>query len=89
MDGQTIEQDPRTAEYMRQREIFERSMAELKLAQRKKEAMGYAVMAAAYSFEGASKNKGMAGKAVTVSKLLLIAAVGIIPNVAMIMLLSA
>lgn len=88
MDGQTVENDPRTAEYLRQREVFERSMAELKLAARKKEAMGYAVMASVYSFEGASRNKGVMGKAVTASKYMLVAALGIIPNIAMIMLLA-
>lgn len=87
MDGQTIDSDPRTAEYLRQREIFERCMAELERDKRKREAMGYAVMAAAYSFEPASRGEGWIGRASTFSKYALIAAVGIIPNLLVISLL--
>lgn len=84
MDGQQIESDPRGAEYLRQKEVFARSMAELQVAARKREAAGYAVMAAVYSFEDAARHEGLLGKVVTLSKYALIAAVAILPNVAMI-----
>ncbi|QFT91875.1 hypothetical protein FIU86_03410 [Roseovarius sp. THAF9] len=88
MDGQTIEQDARTAEYLRQKEIFERSMADLRRDWRKREAGGHAVMAVAYSLEGASRKETWLGKAVTVSKYALITFAAVLPNLAMILMLA-
>lgn len=87
MDGTTIESDPRTAEYLRQKDVFARAMAELKHEARRREAAGYAVMAAAYTFEPAARDTGLPARAVKFSKLALIAAVGIIPNLLVISLL--
>ncbi|WP_135501063.1 hypothetical protein [Roseovarius aestuariivivens] len=80
MDGQTIEQDPRTAEALRQKEVFKRAMAQLERDKRRREAAGYAVLAAAYSFEPAARDEGRPAKMVHVAKLVLIAAAGLIPN---------
>ncbi|KRS10417.1 hypothetical protein XM53_21295 [Roseovarius atlanticus] len=88
MDGQTIEQDARSAEYLRQREIFERSMAELRTERRRREASGYAVMAAAYSLEGAARKDTWLGKIVTFAKYALITFVAVVPNLAMILMLA-
>ncbi len=88
MDGQSIESDPRSAERLRQKQVFERSMAELAQARRKREAAGYGVMAGVYAFEGAARNEGLLGRAVTVAKYVLITAVAVLPNIAMIALLS-
>lgn len=87
MDGTSIETDPRTAEHLRQKEVFARAMAELERDARRKEAGGYAVMAGAYAFEPAARDKGLPARAVKFSKLALIAAVGIIPNLLVISLL--
>lgn len=88
MDGQTIEHDARNAEYLRQKEIFERGMADLRLERRRREAGGHAVMAVAYSLEGASRKETRLGKAVTVSKYALITFVAVLPNLAMILMLA-
>ncbi len=88
MDGQTIEHDARSAEYLRQKKIFERSMADLRLERRKREAVGHAVMAVAYSLEGASRKETWLGKAVKVSKYALITFVAVVPNLAMILMLA-
>lgn len=88
MDGQTIERDARNAEYLRQKEIFERSMADLALAQRKRQANGHAVMAVAYSLEGAARRETRLGKVVTFAKYALITFVAVVPNLAMIMMLA-
>ena len=88
MDGQTIEHDARTAEYLRQKEIFERSMADLRLERRKREMRGLAVMAIAYGLEGATQENSRLSKVVTVSKYALITFVSVLPNLAMIMMLK-
>jgi len=87
MDGQTIESDPRTAEYLRQKEIYAYCLDALNREALRKEAGGYAVMAAMYAFAPASRGEGRLGKAVTFSKFFLIAAVGIIPNLLVISVL--
>jgi len=88
MDGQTIQSDARHAEYLRQMEIFERSMADLALAQRKRQATGRAVMAVAYSLEGAARRETRLGKVVTFAKYALITFVAVVPNLAMILMLA-
>ncbi|WP_420556751.1 hypothetical protein [Roseovarius sp.] len=88
MDGQTIEQDARSAEYLRQREVFERSMAELRTERRRREVSGYAVMAAAYSLEGAARKETRLGKVVTASTYALVTFVAVLPNLAMILMLA-
>ncbi|QFT82212.1 hypothetical protein FIU89_16415 [Roseovarius sp. THAF27] len=88
MDGQTIEQDARSAEYLRQREIFERSMAELQTERRRREASGYAVMAMAYSLEGATRKETRLGKVVTFATYALVTFVAVLPNLAMILMLA-
>ncbi|MCR9148134.1 MAG: hypothetical protein NXH74_13190 [Rhodobacteraceae bacterium] len=80
MDGQTIEQDPRTAEALRQQDVFKQAMAQLERDKLRREAAGYAIMAGAYALEPAAKGEGRPGKIMHTTKLLLIAAAGIIPN---------
>jgi hypothetical protein len=80
MDGNTIELDPRTAEAMRQEKVYQQAMASLELQKRKKEAMGYAVMASAYGFKNASQKGTKLGRLVNLSKLLLVALGGGIIN---------
>lgn len=80
MDGQTVEHDERTAEALRQKEVFRQAMAQLERDKRRREAAGYAVMAGAYALEPAAKGEGRPGKVMHVAKLVLIAAVAIIPN---------
>lgn len=80
MDGQTVDQDSRTAEALRQQEVFKQAMAQLEQGKRRREAAGYAIMAGAYALEQAAKGEGRPGKVVHAAKLLLIAAAGIIPN---------
>ena len=80
MDGQSIDTDRRTAEALRQQDVYEKAMASIALEQRKKEAMGYAVMAAASSFEPATRGEGWLGKAVFWSKIGCITFVCVVPN---------
>lgn len=80
MDGQSVEQDPRTAEAIRQDEVYRQAMARLKFEERRREASGYAIMAGAYALEPAAKGEGWPGKVMHGAKLMLIAAAGIIPN---------
>ncbi len=80
MDGQTIEQDPRTAEALRQQDVFKQAMAQIERDNRRREAAGYAIMAGAYALEPAAKGEGLPGKLVHGAQLFLIAAAGIIPN---------
>ncbi|WP_146193221.1 hypothetical protein [Salibaculum griseiflavum] len=79
MDGQPI-CDRRQAEALRQQQVFERAMTELEMEKRRKLAGGYAVMAAAYTFEPAITKNGWLAKSVKLSKLLLVTIVGVIPN---------
>ncbi|MGK7654076.1 hypothetical protein ACSQ76_17150 [Roseovarius sp. B08] len=70
------------------REIFERSMAELRTERRRREASGYAVMAMAYRLEGATRKETRLGKGVTASHYALVTFVAVVPNVAMILMLA-
>ena len=88
MDGQMTERDARNAEYMRQKEIFERSMAELGLKRRKREAHGNAVMKVVYSIESGTRTETRLGKVVTLAKYALITFVAVVPNLAMIRMLA-
>jgi hypothetical protein len=88
MDGQAIEHDERNAEYLRQKEIFERSMAELRLERRKREAGGHAAMSVAYSLESATRTDTRLGKVVIFAKYALITFVAVVPNLAMILMLA-
>ncbi|EDM69544.1 hypothetical protein RAZWK3B_06017 [Roseobacter sp. AzwK-3b] len=80
MDGQTVDTDRRTAEALRQQDVYEKAMASLKLERRKSEAMGYAVMASLDSFTPASRGEGWLGRAVFWSKIGCITFVCVAPN---------
>jgi len=79
LDGQAI-YDRKQAEALRQEQVFERALAELEIEKRRKLAGGYAVMAAAYTFEPAVTKNGWLAKSVRLSKLLLVTIVGVVPN---------
>ena len=80
MDGQTITEDPRTEEALRQQRVYERAMASLAQEKRRKEAAGYAVMAAVSSFEPAATGKGKLGRAANIAKIGCMLGAGLIPN---------
>lgn len=80
MDGQTLKQSRKSAEALRQQQVFEKAMAELELEKRRKLAGGYAVMAGAYAFEPAVNEDGWLAKSVKFSKMFLVLALGVIPN---------
>lgn len=80
MDGHTLEQDRQGAEALRQKEIFEKAMAELEWEKRRKLAGGYAVMAGAYALEPAVTKDGWLAKSVRLSKLFLVTVLGVVPN---------
>ena len=80
MDGNTIDLDPKTAEALRQKKVYQEAMASLELKNRKKEAMGYAVMAATYGFKDASRDGTRLGRLVNWSKFFLVVCIGAIVN---------
>jgi hypothetical protein len=62
MDGNTLSQDPQSAEAMRQREVTEAAMKSLEWEARRRDAAGYAVMAAVMSLEDAADKSTGLGK---------------------------
>jgi hypothetical protein len=80
MDGQTLEQDRQSAEALRQKEVFEKAMAELEREKRRQLAGGYAVMAGAYALEPSVTKDGWLAKSVRLSKLFLVTVLGVVPN---------
>ena len=80
MDGQSFSTDRHSDEALRQQQVYERAMASIALERRKKEAAGYAIMAAASSFEPATRGEGWLGKAVFWSKIGCITFACVVPN---------
>ncbi|MGG7643727.1 hypothetical protein ACQ5SP_02815 [Rhodovulum sp. YNF3179] len=80
MDGQSAKHQRQLAEAQRQKEVYERAKAGLELERRKKEAAGYAVMAAAFALGPASKGKGLLGRMVYWSQIGCILFAGFAPN---------
>ncbi len=80
MDAQMQELDRQSAEALRQKEVFEKAMAELEWEKRRQLAGGYAVMAAAYALEPAVSKDGWMAKSVRLSKLFLVTVLGVVPN---------
>ncbi|MFK7938590.1 MAG: hypothetical protein AB8B82_04375 [Roseovarius sp.] len=80
MDGNTLEIDPRTAEAMRQEQVYQNAMASLSRQARANEAIEDAVLAPAYGIATAMQTGGKFARVLDWSKLLLVAMGGGIVN---------
>jgi len=80
MQEEMTRQERQAAEATRQKEVFERAMAERERANRKREAAGYAVMAGAYTLYPASQGKGAMGRMVAWAQVGCVAFAGFAPN---------
>jgi len=79
---ETVDQKeaPQLAEKERQRAVYEKAKAARERERRRKEAAGYAVMAAAYTLEPASRGVGIMGRLVNWSQMGCILFAGFAPN---------
>lgn len=80
VDGPSVRHQRQLKEAQRQKDVYERAKTELEVERRKKEAAGYAVMAAVYAFEPASKSKDLLGRMVYWSQIGCIFFAGCVPN---------
>lgn len=80
MDGNLSDYDTFDPEVKRLKDSYDEGVARIKAERTRREARGYAVMAAVDSFAPASEGKGGMGRAVTWSKYICIVFVGLAPN---------